>query len=91
MPDGAGLVLIGPSAEAVQVGDRPCKRLAAEPAEAAVEEAEAACAAGARFVVLLHPDRPAEALNGKLRRRFLDSMRPITAQRLAEVFEARNA
>lgn len=91
LPDRAGVLLIGPSAEAVEVDDRPCWRLSGEPVDSVIEEAEAACSAGARFVVLLHPDRPTEALDGKLRRRFLDSMTPITTQRLAEVFEVRDA
>jgi hypothetical protein len=91
LPDRAGVVLIGLAAEAIEADDRPCWRLPPEPADAVIEQAEAACAAGARFVVLLHPDRPSEAIDGKLRRGFLDSLRPVASQRLAEIFEVTGA
>jgi hypothetical protein len=87
LPDRAGVVLIGPAAETVEVDARPCWRLPPEPVEAVLEQVEAACSAGARFVVLLHPVRPSEALDGRLREAFLGSLRPVTTQRLAEVLE----
>jgi hypothetical protein len=91
LPERAGVVLIGSAAGAVEVDDRACWRLPAEPVDAVIEQAEAACAAGARFVALLHPLSPSEALDGKLQRRFLDSLRLVTAQRLVEVFEVVDA
>jgi hypothetical protein len=91
LPDRAGVVLIGPAAEAVEVDDRPCWRLPPEPVEAILDQTEAACAAGARFVVLLHPVRPSEALDGRLRRGFLASLRPVASQRLAEILEVPRA
>jgi hypothetical protein len=87
LPERAGVVLIGLSAEAIEIGDRPCWRLPAEPVEQVIEQAQSACAAGARFVVLLHPDRPSESLDGRYRLTFADSMNPICEQRLADVFE----
>jgi hypothetical protein len=91
LPDHAGVVLIGLVAEAVEVDDRLCWRLPAEPVEAVVEQTEAACEAGARFVVLLHPDRPTEALDARLRQDLVKSLRLVSAQRLAEIFEVPNA
>lgn len=91
LPARAGVVLIGPSAEAIDVEDRPCWRLPDGPVEAVVEQASAACAAGARFVVLLHPDQPVEQLDAGLRRGVAERLRPVCAQRLAEVFEAPRA
>lgn len=87
LPDRAGVVLIGLSAEAIEIDDRPCWRLPAEPVGPVIEQAQAACAAGARFVVLLHPDKPSEALDGRYRPEFGESMNPICRQRLADVFE----
>lgn len=87
LPDRAGVVLIGPSAEVIEIDDRPCWRLPAEPAGLVMEQARAACAAGARFVVLLHPDEPSEALDGSYRPALSTSMNVICRQRLAEVFE----
>lgn len=91
LPDRAGVVLIGPAADSIEIDDRPCWRLPAEPAESVIEQARAACAAGARFVVLLHPDKPSEALDGRYRPTFADSMKLICAQRLADVFEVAHA
>jgi hypothetical protein len=90
LPDRAGVVLIGLSAEVVEVDDRPCWRLPPEPVEPVIEQARAACAAGARFVALLHPDEPSEALDGRYLPAFAGSMRPICRQRLADVFEVRH-
>jgi hypothetical protein len=90
LPERAGVVLIGPAAEEVEVGDRPCWRLPAEPVDAVVEEAEAACSTGARFVVLLHPDRAGDALDARLRGTFDDRLRPVSRQGLAEIFEVRH-
>jgi hypothetical protein len=87
LPDRAGVVLIGLSAEAIEIDDRPCWRLPAEPVGPVMEQARAACAAGARFVVLLHPDEPSEALDGRYGPAFAESMNPICRQRLADVFE----
>jgi hypothetical protein len=87
LPDRAGVVLIGPSAEAIEIDDRPCWRLPAEPVGPVIDQAQAACAAGARFVVLLHPDEPSEALDGRYRPAFAESMNLICGQRLADVFE----
>jgi hypothetical protein len=91
LPDGAGVVLIGLGAEEVDLEGRPCCRLPAEPVEATIEQAEAAREAGARFVVLLHPDRLSEALDGRYRVLFAESMQLICRQRLADVFEATHA
>ena len=87
LPERAGVVLIGLAAEEVEVDDRPCWCLPAEPLETVVEQAEAACAAGARFVVLLHPDRARESLDARLREALDDLLRPVAKQRLAEIFE----
>jgi hypothetical protein len=87
LPDGAGVVLIGLAAGAVEVNDRLCWRLPAEPVETVVEQTEAACEAGARFVVLLHPDRQTEVLDAQLRQELAKSLRLVSAQRLAEIFE----
>jgi bifunctional ADP-heptose synthase (sugar kinase/adenylyltransferase) len=65
--------------------------LPAEPVEGVIEQAQAARAAGARFVVLLHADKPSEALDGRYRPTFARSMKLICRQRLAEVFEASHA
>jgi hypothetical protein len=91
LPDRAGVVLIGPSADAVEIDDRPCWRLPPEPVEAVLGQAEAACSAGARFVVLLHPVRPSEALDGRLRQGFVATLRPVARQRLAEILEVPGA
>ncbi|HEX6780459.1 MAG TPA: hypothetical protein VF125_00350 [Solirubrobacterales bacterium] len=88
LPDRAGVVLIGLGAEAIDLDDRPCWRLPAEPFEPTIEQAWAACEAEARFVVLLHSASPTEALDGRYRPLFAESMKPICRQRLAEVFEA---
>jgi len=88
LPDRAGVVLIGLGADAVDVGDRPCRRLPPEPVERTIEQAREACSEGARFVVLLHPARPSEALDGRYRPAFARSMKSICRQRLADVFEA---
>lgn len=87
LPDGAGVVMIGRTAEEVDVGGRPCWPLPPEPVEPVIERARKAQAEGARFVVLLHPDRPTEALDGRYRSTFAESMKPVCRQRLAEVFE----
>jgi hypothetical protein len=87
LPERVGVVLIGVGAEKVDLGDRPCRPLSPYPVETAIERARADCAAGARFVVLIHPDEPSEALDGGLRAAFAETMRPVCAQRLAEVFE----
>lgn len=87
LPERAGVVLIGPGAEKIEVDDRPCWRLPAQPVGPVIEQARAACVAGARFVALLHPDNPSEALDGRYRPALAESMRPICRQRLAEVFE----
>jgi hypothetical protein len=87
LPERAGVVLIGLGAEAVEIGDRPCWRLPPEPVEPVIQQAQAACAAGARFLVLIHPDTPSEALDGRYRPSFSDSMDLICRQRLADVFE----
>jgi len=87
LPERAGVVLIGNGSEQVDLGERPCWRLPSQPVEAVIEQAEAARAEGARFVVLLHPDQPAAALDGRYRPAFAASMRPVCRQRLAEVFE----
>ncbi|HEY6550621.1 MAG TPA: hypothetical protein VIY71_05405 [Solirubrobacterales bacterium] len=91
LPDRAGVVLIGLAADSIEVDDRPCWRLPAEPAGPVIEQARAACAAGARFVVLLHPDKPSEALDGRYRPAFAESMKLICGQRLADVFEVLHA
>ena len=91
LPERAGVVLIGGSAEQVDLGERPCWRLPADPVEAVIEQAQAARSEGARFVVLLHPDQPTEALDGRYRPAFAASMRPVCRQRLAEVFEVARA
>jgi len=88
LPHRAGVVLIGLGAEEIEVEDRPCWRLPAEPVEPVIEQAQAALVAGARFVVLLHADNPSEALDGRYRPMFARSMKSICRQRLAEVFEA---
>jgi len=87
LPDRAGVVLIGLSAEAIDVDDRPCWRLPPEPVEPVIEQARAACVAGARFVALLHPDEPSETLDGRYLPAFAESMKLICRQRLADVFE----
>lgn len=87
LPERAGVVLIGVGADAIEIGDRPCLRLPAEPAGPVIDRARSACAAGARFVVLLHPDEPSEALDGRYRPAFADSMNLVCRQRLADVFE----
>jgi hypothetical protein len=91
LPERAGVVLIGLAAEAIELGDRPCWRLPPEPVAPVIQQAQEACAAGARFVVLLHPDRPSEALDGVYRPTFAASMRQVCRQRLADVFEVANA
>jgi hypothetical protein len=91
LPDGAGVVLIGPGADAVEISGRPCWRLPAESVEDVVEQARGARDAGARFVVLLHPDRPAEALDARLHQRVTEALRPVSHQRLAEIFEVPGA
>lgn len=87
LPERSAVVLIGPSADAIEPGDRRCWRLPAQPVGQVIEQARAACAAGARFVVLLHPDRPSEALDGRYRPAFAESMNLVCRQRLADVFE----
>lgn len=87
LPERAGVVLIGLSAEEIEIGDRPCWRLPADPVGPVIEQAQAACGAGARFVALLHPDSPSEALDGRYRPAFAESMNLVCRQRLAEVFE----
>jgi hypothetical protein len=87
LPARAGVVLIGLGAEAIEVADRPCWRLRPDPVEDAIEEARAACAAGARFAVLLHPDDASEALDGRFRSDFAASMSRVCRQRLVEVYE----
>jgi len=87
LPERAGVVLIGLGAEAIEVDDRPCWRLPPHPVGPVIEQARAACAAGARFVVLLNPDEPSEALDGRYRPAFAESMSLVCRQRLADVFE----
>jgi hypothetical protein len=87
LPDRAGVVLIGLSAEAIEIDDRPCWRLPAEPVGPVIEQTQAACEAGAQFVALLHPDSTSEALDGRYRPEFAESMNLICRQRLADVFE----
>jgi len=91
LPDGAGVVLVGSAAALVDVGGRPCWRLEAPGAERPVAEvlarAHAARSAGARYVVLLNPDTPSRQIDGRLRRRLEQSLRPVFAQRLVEAFE----
>ena len=91
LPDAAGVVLVGSSAEAVEVDDRPCWRAPAPGPQVTagdvLERVEAACAAGARYVVLLHADAPAIELDGRLRRRIGAALRPVFRQRLVEAFE----
>jgi hypothetical protein len=91
LPERAGVVLIGLGAERVEIDDRPCWRLPAEPVGPVIAQAQEACAAGARFVVLLHPDKPSEALDGRYRPAFAESMHLICGQRLADVFEVPRA
>jgi hypothetical protein len=43
--------------------------------------------AGARFVVLLHPDRASASLDARLREALADRLRPVARQRLAEIYE----
>jgi hypothetical protein len=88
LPERAGVVLIGPGADAVDVEDRPCWRLPADPVGPALEQAREARAAGARFVVLLHPERASEALDGSYRPTLAESMKLVCRQRLTDVFEA---
>jgi hypothetical protein len=87
LPHRAGVVLIGLAAEAIEMDDRPCWRLPPDPVESVIKQAHAACAAGARFVVLLHPDQLTEALDGRYRPTFAKTMKLVCRQRLAEVFE----
>lgn len=87
LPGGAGVVLIGLGAEAIEMDGRPCRRLPPEPVGPVIEQAQAACGEGARFVALLHPDDPSEALDGRYRSVFAESMNLICRQRLADVFE----
>lgn len=87
LPDRVGIVLIGLGAEAIEMEDRPCWRLPPEPVGPVIEQAQAACGAGARFVALLHPDSPSEALDGSYRPAFAKSMNLVCRQRLVEVFE----
>jgi hypothetical protein len=91
LPERAGVVLIGLAADSVEIEDRPCLRLPAEPAGPVISQARAAWAAGARFVVLLHPDKPSEALDGRYRPAFAESMNLICDQRLVDVFEVTHA
>ena len=87
LPERAGVVLIGLGAEAVELDDRPCWRLPSEPVEPVIAQARAACGEGARFVVLLHPESRTEALDGRYRPAFAESMKLICRRRLADVFE----
>jgi hypothetical protein len=87
LPERAGVILIGLGAEAIEIGDRPCWRLPPEPVEPVIQQAREACAAGARFLVLLHPDRSSEALDGRYRPSFAAAMDLICEQRLVDVFE----
>lgn len=87
LPEQAGVVLIGPGAKAVDLAERPCWRLPAQPVEPVIAQAEAAREEGARFLVLLHPEKRSEALDGRYRAAFAASARPVCRQRLAEVFE----
>jgi hypothetical protein len=91
LPHRAGIVLVGLGSEEIELDGRPCWRLPPEPVETVLRQVRAACAGGARFVVLLHPDRPTEALDGKYRNLFSSSMKPICRQRLVDVFEAAHA
>jgi hypothetical protein len=88
LPDRAGVVLIGQGADAIDLGDRRCWRLPPEPFEPVLARARAARSEGARFVVLLHPERASAALDGRYRPAFAESMGRICRQRLVEVFEA---
>jgi len=92
LPDDADpVVLVGRTAAAVDVGSRRCWRLPAPGPDVTVLEvlarAEAACRDGARYVVLVNDDDPARRLDGRLRRRLEESLRPVFALRLAEAFE----
>jgi hypothetical protein len=88
LPERAGVILIGLGSDQIDLEDRPCWRLPAEPVELTIQQARTARAAGARFVVLLHPDKATEALDGRYRPLFAESMKLICRQRLADVLEA---
>ncbi len=92
LPDEAGLVLVGPAANEVRSGRRRCWRLPGPGGDVTVEhvlaEAEAACRAGARYVLLLNPDDPTRAMDGRLRGRLARSLRLVFSQGLVEAFEA---
>jgi len=95
LPDSSGVVLVGAAAAAVDVGERPHWVLG--PADACsdsegpiaevVERAVAARSQGARYVVLIDPDRPCDRLDGGLRRELARFARPLCRQRLVQVFE----
>ncbi len=91
LPEEAGVALVGPAAPIVDVGDRPCWRLAGPGLDVSVDDvlaqADAAGRAGARYIVLLHPDAASRQLDGRLRRRLTSSLRPVFSQRLVEAFE----
>jgi len=93
LPERSGVVLVGAASAAVDVGERSRWVLGApgpdpHPSVAdVVERAVAAACEGARYVVLIDPDRPCDRLDGGLRRELARHARPLCRQRLAEVFE----
>lgn len=93
LPESEGVLLVGSTAAAVEVGGRPCWTF--EPPEGQVtpsahdllERAEAARSGGARYVALLKSDRPSDHLDERVRRRIAERLRPVCLQRLVEIYK----
>ncbi len=90
LPDDAPVVLVGPGAEAVDAGARPCWRIAA-PGEGrslaqVLGDVDSACQSGARYALLLNPDDPARALDGRLGAELARSGRRLFNRRQVEAF-----
>jgi hypothetical protein len=92
LPERTGVVVVGPGAGGVELGERPLWRIEDGPerrwsAEDAQRELESAREEGARYLVVLKPadprDWPDERLTGPL----TESTRPVFTQRLADGFE----
>ena len=92
LPERAGVVLVGPGASGVELGERPLWRIEDGPErrwspEDAKDELESAAEAGAGYLVVLKPADPRDWPDSRLTGALTESLRPVFAQRLAEGFE----
>lgn len=90
LPDDAPVALVGPGADAVDTGARLCWRIAApgegRPVDRVLGDLASACRSGARYALLLNPDDPARALDGRLGAELARSSRRLFSRRQVEAF-----